>query len=239
MRQRLLFPALLVGLAASAWGETLINEAAPQPNARVRILATFATKEDFGGQVHFKNFSNRAVKSIQVAWVIEVPTSCGSSVVPWVITSRVDMLLLKPGETRSAFSYRINPGELREFVLKAKAAALHMQVGVVGVEFVPSSKTDAPVWTFNLKENGLSFDNHPAEQCLTLPKVTRTGLSFCGENVIHDPTNWAGMSKAFRLNAFSLGQGGQSASEHGFEGCFFFVLSCSCDGSFCGWALVA
>jgi hypothetical protein len=160
MRQRLLFPVLFIGLAGSAWGETLINEAAPQPDAPVRILATFATKEDFGGQVDFKNFSNRAVKQIQVAWVIEVPTSCGSSVVPWVITSPIDMLVLKPGETRSTFSYRINPDELRRFVLKAKAEALHMQVGVVRVEFVATSKTDATVWTFNLKQNGLSLDNH-------------------------------------------------------------------------------
>jgi hypothetical protein len=171
MRQRLLFPVLLVGLAASAWGETLIHEAAPQPDAPVRILATFATKQDFGGQVDFKNFSNRAVRSIQVAWVIEVPKSCGSSsVVPWVITSRIDMLLLKPGETRSAFSYGINPDELRGFILKAKAAALHMQVGVVGVEFVPSSETDAPVWTFDLKQNGLSFDNHHQNNASPCPR---------------------------------------------------------------------
>ena len=79
MRQRLLFPVLFFGLAAFAWGETIINEAAPQPDAPVRILATFATAEDLGGQVDFKNFPNRAVKQIQVAWVIEVPTSCGSS----------------------------------------------------------------------------------------------------------------------------------------------------------------
>jgi hypothetical protein len=70
------------------------------------------------------------------------------------------MLRLKPGETRSAFSYRINPYELRRFLLKYKAATLHMQVGVVRVEFVATSKADAPVWTFNLGQNGLSFDNH-------------------------------------------------------------------------------
>jgi hypothetical protein len=169
MRQILLLSVLFVGLAASAWGETIINEAAPQPDAPVRILATFATYEDFGARVDFKNFSNRAVKQIQVAWVIEVPTSCGSSVVPWVITSPIELLLLKPGETRSAFSYRINPDELRRFVLKAKAAVLHIQVGVVRVEFVPTSKADAPVWTFNLQQNGLSFDNHQQNNAAPCP----------------------------------------------------------------------
>jgi len=169
MRQRLLFPVLFVSLAASAWGETIINEAAPQPDAPVRILATFATAEDMGGQVDFKNFSNRAVNQIQVAWVIEVPASCGSSTVPWVITSPIDMLVIKPGETRSAFSYRINPYELRRFVMKAKAAALHIQVGVVRVEFVATSKTDAPIWTFDLKQKGLSFDDHQQNNAAPCP----------------------------------------------------------------------
>jgi hypothetical protein len=171
MRQRLLFP-LLCALVASTWGETLINEAAPQPGAPVQILATFATREDFGAQVDFKNLSNREVRQIQVAWVIEVPTRCGSSVAPLVITSPIEMLSLKPGETRSTFSYRINPDELRRFTMKAKASAVHIQVGVVRVEFVATSKADAPIWTFNLRQNGLSFDNHkqnnvvPLEGCV-------------------------------------------------------------------------
>ncbi len=191
MRQRLLFPVLFFGLAAFAWGETIINEAAPQPDAPVRILATFATAEDLGGQVDFKNFSNRAVKQIQVAWVIEVPTSCGSSVVPWVITSPIDMLLLKPGETRSAFSYRINADELRRFAMKAKAAALHIQVGVVRVEYVATSKMDAPVWTFDLEQNGSSFDNH--QQNSAAPCPDSHDAKQVASELLHDPAEESGV----------------------------------------------
>ena len=121
------------------------NEQAP-----IQIESWTHTTDDYISEITVHNLSDKTIVAFQLGWALFIPNGCGQDPVePMLGEAMMDRVTIKPSESAETKAYSLRPNELTARLHAVNAVLLHVQIGVLKVDF-----SDGSVWT-NPAENHL------------------------------------------------------------------------------------